>query len=59
MFCRRKKTYFFELIKGLISGTAQKEGFTRRKIPYISNNKRVVYFKRTNFHKIISWFIFN
>ena len=54
MFRKRKKTFFFELLKGLISGTAQKEGFTRRKISYISNNKHVVYFKGTNFHKIIA-----
>ena len=55
MFRKRKKIFFFvELLKGLISGTAQKEGFTRRKIPYISNNKHVVYFKGTNFHKIIA-----
>ena len=44
MFHKRKKSFFFELLKGLISGMAQNEGFTRRKISYISNNKHVVYF---------------
>ena len=47
------KNIFRELLKGLIFGKAQKEGFTRRKISYISNNKHVVYFKGTNFHKFI------
>ena len=52
MFCKHNNI-FCELLKGLISGAAQKEGFTRRKIFCTSNNKHVVYFKETNFHKII------
>ena len=48
----KHKNIFCELLKGLISGTAQEEGFTRTKISCISNNKHVVYFKGTNFHKI-------
>ena len=50
---RKHENIFYELLRGLISGTAQKEGFTRRKISCIGNNKHVAYFKGTNFPKII------
>ena len=50
---RKHKNIFCKLLKGLISGTAQKGGFARRKISCISNNKHVVYFEGTNFQNII------